>query len=106
MLGGGDRTGRRQRLHPRSEAGRMPNRSVFGMRIAGPDRAHHDLAGINSDASLDGRMSRLAKFRRVTSHLLLYPQRRIQRALRMVLMRDRRAEQGEDAVAGGLHDVS
>ena len=38
--------------------------------------------------------------------LLLHPQRRIERALRMILVRDRRAEQREDAVAGRLHDVT
>jgi len=30
----------------------------------------------------------------------------VQSSLRMVLMRDRRAEQREDTVAGGLHDVA
>src|SRR6185437_2064555 len=44
--------------------------------------------------------------RRVTAQLLLQPERRIQRALRMILMRDRRPEQRENAVAGGLHDVT
>jgi hypothetical protein len=38
--------------------------------------------------------------------LLLHSQRRIECALRVVLMRDWRAEQREDPVAGGLHDVA
>ena len=41
----------------------------------------------------------------VALELLLHPQRRVERALRMVFMRDRRTEHREDAVAGGLHDV-
>ena len=43
-----------------------------------------------------------AQFRRVALQLLLHPQRRVQRALRMILVRDRRAEQREDAVAGAI----
>ena len=36
----------------------------------------------------------------------MQPQRRVQRPLRMVLMRHRRPEQREDAVAGGLRHVA
>ena len=43
---------------------------------------------------------------RVSLELLLHAERRIECALRMVLVRDRRAEQREDAVAGGLCDVT
>ena len=42
----------------------------------------------------------------VTPEILLHAQARVERALRMVLVRDRCTEDGEDAVAGRLHDVT
>jgi hypothetical protein len=39
------RANRRQRLHPRSKVRRMSDWSVFGMPLAGADRADHHLAG-------------------------------------------------------------
>jgi hypothetical protein len=38
--------------------------------------------------------------------LLLHPQPRVERTLRMVFVRHGRAEQREDAVTGRLHDIS
>ena len=42
----------------------------------------------------------------VLLHLLLHAQRRIDRAARVILARDRRAEQGEDAIAQRLRDIA
>jgi hypothetical protein len=48
----------------------------------------------------------LAQLRRVAPHFFLQTQRRIQSALQMVLVREWRAKQRENAIAGGLHDVT
>jgi hypothetical protein len=106
IFGGRDRSGRCQRLHPGRQTGRMSNRRVFGMRRIGLDAAHDRLAGVDADAHLDRRIAGLAQPRRVAPHVILHLERGQQRAMRMVLVRDRRAEQREHAVAGGLHDVA
>src|SRR5712691_11605675 len=73
---------------------------------AGLDRAHHHFAGVNADA----RFQRSSAIRRATLPVLvqlpLHLQRGIEPTLRMVLVRRRRPEQSEDAVAGRLHDVA
>ena len=79
----------------------MPNRRVLDLTRAGLDRAHHDFARVDPDAALDRAAAVGDDLRRIAFQLLLHPQRRIERALRMVLVGDRRAEQREDAVAGG-----
>ena len=61
---------------------------------------------LSPDANFDGRIARRAQTGRILRHLLLHPQRRKESPLGMILMRDRRAEQREDSVAGGLHDVT
>ena len=40
------------RLQARREVGRMADRRIFGA-LAGLDRSHHDLAGMDADANLD-----------------------------------------------------
>jgi hypothetical protein len=84
----------------------MSDWCVFRMAIAGGDGAHHHLTGVYSDASLKRQLSLHPKPIGVALKLILYAQSRIQRALRMVFVRDRRAEQREDTIAGGLHDVA
>ena len=37
VFGNRNRAGRRERLHPRGEAGRMPNRRVLGVQLVGSD---------------------------------------------------------------------
>jgi hypothetical protein len=106
LLGDGDRTGRRQRLHPCRQAGRVPDRRILVMRVTGLDRSHHHFAGVDPNPRLHGKISSLTQFYRVAAQLLLHPQRCVERALGMILMGDGRAEQGEDAVAGRLHDVA
>ena len=84
----------------------MADGSVLGMSAAGCDRAHHDFAGVHAHAALQRIAAIGDELRRVATQLFLHPQRRVQRALRMILVRDGRAEQCEDAVAGALHDVA
>ena len=84
----------------------MSNRRVLGMPFGGLDSAHDYLARVDADANLDRRPATLAQRRRIAPQLFQHPQRRIQRALSMILVRERRAEHRENAVAGALHDVA
>ena len=84
----------------------MPNRGVLGVQLAGPDTAHDGLASVGADANLDRRIAGLAQPRRIAPQIVLHLERGEQRAMRMILVRDRRAEQREDSVAGRLHDVA
>src|SRR5487761_1317411 len=72
-----------------------PIGGVFGMLRVGPNRADERLSGVDADADLDRRISRRAQPRRVLAQVFLHSQGGVQRALRMVLVRDRRAEQRE-----------
>ncbi len=84
----------------------MPNRSVLSAMLAGLDRAHHHLARVHTDADLDRRAPLLAQLACVALDVLLHLERRQQCPLRMILVRDRRPEQREDPVAGGLHHIA
>ena len=75
VLGGGDRTGRCERLHPCGQAGRMPNRGVFGMGVVSLDRPHHYLAGVDAHSRFHGKVACLAQFNRIAAQLLLDTQR-------------------------------
>ena len=83
----------------------MTDRRVFGM-AAGLDRPHHHFARVHPDAGFNGNLALRAQTVGVATQLLLHRQRRMKCPLRMVLMRDRRAEQSEDAVAGRLRNVA
>ena len=72
---------------------------------AGLHRAHHDLAGVDPDADLDAGAALPSQVLAPAAEIFARRERRVQCALRMVLVRDRCAEQREDAVAGRLHDV-
>jgi hypothetical protein len=78
----------------------MPDRRVLGMP-ADLYRSYHHLAGVNPDPRLDGNPAIRAHALGVTTQLLLHRQRRMKCALRMVLVRDGRAEDCEDAVTFG-----
>src|SRR5229473_7045331 len=84
----------------------MANRRILRVSFAGLNRTDHYLAGVDADPRLQIDSLLRAQPFSVTPHLLLHPQSRIERALGMVLVRDRGTEQGEDAVAGRLHDVT
>jgi hypothetical protein len=106
LLTGCNRASRRERLHPRGEIGRVPDRRVLCVSAAGRDRTHDHFARVHADTRFDRQVAGLAQSCRVAFQLFLHPKRRIQRSLRMVLVRDGRAEQRKDAVAGRLHDVA
>ena len=76
----------------------MPDRRVFGLTRASSDLTHHDFAGVHTDSNLNRRASLGMLAVAVAADFVLHPQRRIERALWMVLMCHRRPEQGEDAV--------
>ena len=84
----------------------MADRRVFGVRLAGADRAHHDLARVDPDPGFDRQISSFAQLSRIAAHFLLHPQGSVERALRMVFVGHRRTEQRKYAVAGRLHDVA
>src|SRR6516162_9348940 len=80
----------------------MPDRRVFGLTRASSDLTHHDFAGVHTDSNLNRRASLGMLAVAVAADFVLHPQRRIERALWMVLMCHRRPEQGEDAVVGWI----
>jgi hypothetical protein len=84
----------------------MPDGRVLRLSGAGGDRMHHHLARVHANAPFDWHSAIRKHLRRVSAQLLLKPERGVERPLRMVLMRHRRAKQHEDAVTGGLHDVA
>src|SRR5262245_54152871 len=83
----------------------MTDRRVFGM-VARLDRAHDDVARVDPDADLDEWQSLALKLIGVLPKLLLHRQRRVQSALRMVLMCYGCAEEREDSVASRLRYVA
>ena len=80
----------------------MANRGVLGVPFAGLDRANNDFASVNSSSDLERRSPVATETFAQASDLFLKPQRGIERALRMILMGNRRPKQGKDTVAGGL----
>ena len=66
--------------------------------------AHHDFPGIKSHADLDLNAMRATDLFAIVTDALLHRQGRVAGADRMVLMRDRRAEQSHDAIAHHLID--
>ena len=84
----------------------MTDRRVFGLPVAGLDRTHDDFAGVHARPDLDRRSSFGAQAIAHAPDLVLKPQGRVERTLRMILMRHRRAEQSEDAVASRLNHVT
>jgi hypothetical protein len=86
------RAGSRDRLHPRSEVRRVPDRRVLGVRITGLERAHYHLAGVYTDTNFDRYSAALEESVTVAANLLLHTERRMKRALRMVLVCDGSAE--------------
>jgi hypothetical protein len=83
----------------------VPNRGVLNLP-AGLDRPHHHFAGVNPDAGIECMPSPSGPKSSVFAQFLLHLECRKKATLRMVLVRQRRAEQGKDAIAGRLHDVA
>lgn len=84
----------------------MTDRGVFGMRLAGLDRAHHRLAGVHSNPNLQIAPLHDPQPLRILLKVFLHPQCGKQRALRMVFMGQRCAEEREDRVAGGVYNIA
>ncbi len=84
----------------------MPDRRVLDLPGAGRNRSDDDFTSVHAHAHRDRRLALRAQLAGILAQLVLHPQGRIQSTLRMVLMRDRRSEQREDAITRGLHDVA
>jgi hypothetical protein len=90
-------------LHARGEMRGLPHRAVVHAQIAG-DRPHDDLTGVETDPNLDRCARRAMDLRRVPRDRLLHPERGVAGAHCVVLMSDRRPEEGHDTVAHDLVD--
>ena len=76
------------------------------MRRSSPIAAHDHLAGIESHAHGETQLPGAAQLLREASQLLADVERRVAGPLRVVLVRDRRAEEGHHAIARELVDRS
>src|SRR5215467_12890033 len=84
----------------------MADWSILSVVGAGLNRSHNNFAGIHAYPDLERSLSLGPHAVAVPPYLLLHSQRRIDSSLWMVLVGDRRPEQREDSIAGGLHDVT
>jgi hypothetical protein len=84
----------------------MANRRVFNLAVASCNGPYDYLARVDSNPGLKRQFALDPQPIRVAPYFFLQAERGIQRPLRMILVRDRRAEQRKNAVAGGLHDVA
>ena len=76
------------------------------MPFAGLDRANNDFATVHASSDLERGSPLATQALAQASDLFLKPQGGVERALRMILMGNRRPKQGKDTVAGGLNDVA
>ena len=84
----------------------MADRRIFDLALAGLNRAHHHVADVGADTDLESHSLFSAQPVGQAAYLVLHPQRRVERPLRMIFAGGRRTEQREDAIAGGLHHIS
>ena len=103
MLGEVGLTGLGKLLHALREAHRVADRGVFHAQVLA-DCAHHHLAGVEAHADREAEPLLAAELRRVGGEHLLEVKRRVAGAPGVVLVGDRGAEKGHDAVAGELVD--
>ena len=96
-----DRAGDRHLLHAPGEVGGLSHRRVVHMQVAA-DRAHDDLAGVDAHPHLDGHALSTPHLVGVAPHGFLQAQRRVARAHRVVLVGERGAEEGHDAISQHL----
>jgi hypothetical protein len=73
---------------------------------AGLHRAHHHFAGVDADPDLDASSPLTLKVLAAAAQVVTRRDSRVDRALRMIFVRDRGAKQCEDAIAGRLHDIT
>ena len=96
-----NRAGIGELLHPRGQVRRLADGRVVHVEVAAKG-AHDDVPGVQSNADLDD--VRASHLFRILLHALLHPQRRVAGAYGVILVRDRRAEEGHDPVAHHLID--
>src|SRR5262249_6002069 len=101
-----DAAGIGQALHALREPDRVADRHDVRLAVAVMRAAHDDLAGVEADADREAGPLLEAKSLGVAADVVLHAERRVERSPRVVLVGNRRAEEREDAVAGGLHDVT
>ena len=90
-----------ERLHALRQADDVALRRVVHAQVVA-DAADHHLARIEADADAERHAVLRAHLVGVLAHRVAQVQRGVAGALRVVLMRDRRAEERHDAVAGVL----
>ena len=96
-----DAARRRQLLHPRRQVRGLAYRCVVHVQIVA-NGAHHHGAGVEPDAQLHLHAMRVAHLLRVAAHGLLHGQGGIAGPHRVILMRQRGAEQRHNAIAQDL----
>jgi hypothetical protein len=98
-----DRSRHGHLLHPGGHVGRLPDRGVVHPEV-GTDGAHDDLARVEPDADVHRHTLPSPQLVRVPRCPLLHPEGGVAGPHRVVLERQRRPEQGHDAVAEDLVD--
>ncbi len=98
-----DRAGARDLLHAGRQADGVSLRGVVHAEVVA-DRPHDHLAGVEPHAHGEAQLAGAAQLLREAAQLLADMERRVAGPLRVVLVRDRGAEQRHDAVAGELVD--
>ncbi len=103
VLGEEGLAGRRELLHTPREVRRLADGSVVHPQVVAHG-SHHDLAGVEAHADLQREPVQLTELLGQQANALLHPERRIAGAHGVVLVGERRAEEGHDAVAHDLVD--
>ena len=84
----------------------MADRRVFSVTLASRNRANYHLACVHSNPSLQRQFSLHPQSVRVAFEIPLHPEGSIECTLRVVIMGERSAKQGKDAITRLLHDIS
>ena len=84
----------------------MADRDIIGVEVIFTDRADDHLPRVNPDPHLEWETTFQAGLVTIPPHLFLHAQGGIEGALRMILMGNRCPEQGKDAVAECLGNIS
>ena len=95
--------GLRQTFHPLRQTHRMTLRGVVHPQIVA-NRTNDDVTRVKPHASGEPKAMLALHFGGIAGDFIAQIERRITGALRMILMRNRRAEQRHDAIAGVLVD--